>query len=250
MTGGGNTELVDTHAHLESFSEFSGVLERAKAAGVVGIVAVSADLQTSERALVLQREHMGFVKALIGIHPQEAGKDQKTAVEFVRNHLDECSGIGEVGLDYWTKVDQEMQKRVFTVLLKMAATRGLPVSVHSRGSWDDCYKMLGKYKVRIAVFHWYSGGLETLKSILDSGYLVSATPATEYSKAHRQAIKVVPLDSLMLETDCPVRYHGRASEPADVAKTLTSVSALKGISPQVVASRTTENALRFFRFRG
>ena len=243
-------ELVDTHAHLEGFNEITGVVERAKAAGVIGIVAVSADLQTSERALSLQRENMDFVRALIGIHPQETGKDQTAALRFVENHLDECIGIGEVGLDYWTKIDQDVQRSVFTSLLKIAATRGLPISVHSRGSWDDCYQLLQECEVRSAVFHWYSGGSETLKRILDSGYLVSATPASEYSKAHRQAIKDVPLDSLMLETDCPVRYHGRESEPADVAKTLTYVSALKGISPEVVASETTENALRFFRFRG
>ncbi len=243
-------ELVDTHAHLEGFNEMSGVVERARAAGVIGIVAVSADLQTSEQALRLQKEHKGFVGALIGIHPQETGKDQTAALSFVERHLDECIGIGEVGLDYWMKIDQDVQRSVFAHLLKSAATRGLPVSVHSRGSWDDCYRLLEEYRVHSAVFHWYSGGLETLKRILDSGYLVSATPASEYSKAHRQAIKEVPLDSLMLETDCPVRYHGRESEPADVAKTLTHVSALKGISPEVVASKTTENALRFFRFRG
>ena len=242
-------ELVDTHAHLEGFNEMSGIVERARAAGVIGVVAVSADLQTSEQALRLQREHKGFVAALIGVHPQETGKDQTAALDFVERHLDECIGIGEVGLDYWMKIDQDVQRNVFTQLLKCAATRGLPVSVHSRGSWDDCHRLLQECRVHSAVFHWYSGGLETLKRILDSGYMVSATPASEYSKAHRQAIKEVPLDSLMLETDCPVRYHGRESEPADVAKTLTYVSELKSMSPRVVASRTTENALGFFHLR-
>jgi len=242
-------ELFDTHVHLEGFNDMSDVVARAKAVGVIGIIAVSTALQTSKNALRLQREYKGFVHALIGIHPQETGKDQTAALSFVERHLDECFGIGEVGLDYWMKIDQDVQRSIFRRLLKIAVETGLPVSLHSRGSWDDCYKLLQEYKVRSAVFHWYSGGLETLKRILDSGYMVSATPASEYSKAHRQAIKEVPLDSLMLETDCPVRYHGRESEPADVAKTLAYVSALKSASPDAVASKTTENALRFFRLR-
>jgi len=239
-------ELIDTHAHLEAFGDMSVVVERAKAAGVVGVFAVSANQQTSEQALRLQQKYRGFINTLIGIHPQETGKDQTAALSFVEQHLSECVGIGEVGLDYWTKIDQNLQRSIFSSLLRIAVASGLPVSIHSRGSWDDCCRLLEEYRVRRAVFHWYSGPLETLKRILDSGYLVSATPAVEYSKAHRQAVREVPLDSLVLETDCPVRYHGRESEPADVAKTLAYVSALKGLSPEVVASKTTENALRFF----
>jgi len=243
-------ELIDTHAHLESFDDMSAVVERAKAAGVIGVFAVSVNLQTSEQALRLQREYKGFIKALIGIHPQETGKDQTSAFSFIEHHLGECVGIGEIGLDYWTKIDQSVQRSVYTSLLKIAAARGLPVSIHSRGSWDECYRLLREYDVRSAIFHWYSGSLETLKSILDDGYLVSATPAVEYSKAHRQAVREVPLDSLVLETDCPVRYHGRASEPADVQKTLTHVSTLKGLSLETVASKTTETALKFFLLPG
>ncbi len=238
--------LIDSHAHLEGFSNLSLVVEHAKVAGVVGIFAVSADLETSKRSLQLQKDYEGFIKALIGIHPQEAEKDQASALRFIENHSDECVGIGEIGLDYWAKVDENAQRRVFTALLSIAEAKGLPVSIHSRGSWDECYRLLVEYRVRRAVFHWYSGPLETLKRILDSGYLVSASPAVEYSKAHRLAIREAPLDSLLLETDCPVKYHGRESEPADVAKTLAYVSALKGLSSEAVASKTTENAHRLF----
>ncbi|MEM2922338.1 MAG: TatD family hydrolase [Candidatus Bathyarchaeia archaeon] len=240
-------KLIDSHAHLEGFVDIPAVIERAKAAGVIRVLAVSANLDTSIKALQLQNEYRSFISALIGIHPLEAEKDWVAALSFIEKHLDECVGIGEIGLDYWTKIDVNLQRKIFTALLRVASANDLPVSIHSRGSWDDCFNLLIEYGIRHAVFHWYTGSIETLKQILDNGYFVSATPAVEYSKAHRQAIREAPLDSLLLETDCPVKYHGKESEPADVAKTLTYVSMLYGLSSKIVAEKTTENVYRLFK---
>jgi TatD DNase family protein len=239
--------LIDTHAHLEDFESMASLVERAKDAGLIGIIAMSANLKTCKRAYELSKDFSGYVYAAIGVHPQEAWRDLNPAFKFVEQHIDDCVGIGEIGLDWWIKVDRNAQISVFTRLLKLAKEYNLPVSLHSRGAWDDCYRILQKYEIRSAVFHWYSGSIETLKNILESGYLVSATPATEYSKAHRQAIKTVPLDMLMLETDCPVRYRDKESEPSDVVRTLHFVAKLMSIPPQIVASKTTENAIKFFR---
>ena len=240
-------ELVDTHAHLEDFNNIAVIVERAKAVSVIAIVAVAADLRTCQRVLQLSKEHRDFIHPALGIHPQETSKDIEAALSFIRGHLDECVALGEIGLDYWMKINQEAQRNVFTKLLRMATQKDMPVCVHSRGSWEDCYRLLRENLVRRAVFHWYSGSLKTLMSIVDSGYLISATPASEYSKAHREAIRNTPFENLMLETDCPVKYHGIESEPADVAKTLAYVSTLRGVSERTVALKTTENAIRFFR---
>ena len=239
-------ELVDTHAHLEDFSDEDSMVKTAKTAGVVAIVGVSADLETCKYTLKLAEEYPGFIYPALGIHPQEAEKDVESAFTFIEEHLGECVAVGEVGLDYWTKVDRELQRKVFTRLLELASSRDLPVSIHSRGAWEDCYQILKDKGVRKAVFHWFSGLPETLKRVLDSGYLVSATPASEYSKAHREAIRNTPLEALVLETDSPVKYRGRESQPADVARTLRFVADLKGLSVEEVASRTTENARRIF----
>jgi len=242
-------ELIDTHAHLEGFTDKASIVRSAKAAGVITVVAVSADLETCKHTLKLAEEYPGFIYPALGIHPTEADKDVESAYAFINGHLGECVAVGEVGLDYWSKVDREVQRKVLTRLLESAVSRDLPVSIHSRGAWDDCYQLLNQKGVRKAVFHWFSGPLEILERVLKSGYLVSATPAVEYSKAHREAIWNTPLEALVLETDSPVRYRGRESEPADVARTLRLVAELKGLSEEDVASRTTENARRLFNLR-
>lgn len=242
-------ELIDTHAHLEGLSSKASIVEAAKAAGIVAVVAVSADAETCRQTLKLAKEYSNFIYPALGIHPQEAAKDVESAFAFIKEHINDCIAIGEIGLDYWTKVDKELQRRIFSRMLEYAMIRDLPVSVHSRGAWEECYQILKDKEIRKAVFHWFSGPLETLKRVLDSGYLVSASLASEYSKAHRVAIQETPLEALVLETDSPVRYHGIESEPADVAKTLRFVSDLKDLSQEEVASKTTENARRIFKLK-
>ena len=85
-----------------------------------------------------------------------------------------------------------------------------------------------------------------LKEILDAGYFVSATIATEYHAEHRRAVQEAPLDRLLLETDCPVVYQGHRSEPADVTRSLRAAADIKGLPVDVVAERTTQNAMSFF----
>lgn len=242
-------ELVDTHAHLEGFVDKALMVSNAKAAGVGTVVAVSTNMETCWKTLKLAEEYSSFIYPALGIHPQEVGKNIEPAFSFIEEHLSECVAIGEVGLDYWSEVDKELQHEIFSRLLECALSKDLPVSIHSRGAWEECFQTVKDKGVHKAVFHWFSGSLETLKRVLAAGYLVSATPALEYSRAHKAAIKEAPLEALMLETDSPVRYHGKVSEPADVVKTLRFVAELKGLSEEEVASKTTENAKNFFNMR-
>jgi len=100
-----------------------------------------------------------------------------------------------------------------------------------------------------AVFHWFTGFSSVLRDIIDGGYFVSATPATEYHEEHRRAVKEAPLQRLLLETDCPVTYGREAryeSQPADILRGLEAVSQLKGIVKATIAEQTTRNAINFF----
>jgi TatD DNase family protein len=108
------------------------------------------------------------------------------------------------------------------------------------------YSLAESMNISKALFHWYTGPLKTLKALLNRDYLVSATPAVEYSKAHRQAIRETPLEQLVLETDCPVAYRGVSSEPVDVLRTLRAGAELKSTTEEEVAETTTRNALEFF----
>jgi TatD DNase family protein len=118
--------------------------------------------------------------------------------------------------------------------------------VHGRGAWEDALGLAREHGPERIIFHWFSGPLEVLRGVLDSGYLISATPAAEFSRDHRAALSEAPLESIVIETDSPVSYHGKRAEPSDILLTLRSLSELKGASEEDVAKVTTLNAERFF----
>ena len=106
--------------------------------------------------------------------------------------------------------------------------------------------MITEMGVKKAVFHWYTGTVELLGDIVDAGYSISASPAIVYSPPQQEAIKDAPLESLLLETDCPVRYQGKVSRPVDVITTLREVAKIKKLSLEKVAECTSFNAKRLF----
>ena len=109
--------------------------------------------------------------------------------------------------------------------------------------------MVKEAGIKKAVFHWFTGFSSVLRDIIEAGYFISATPATEYHGEHRRAIKETPLEKLLLETDCPVTYGRETryrSEPADILRSLRAVAAIKGIDEISVAEQTTHNATHFF----
>jgi TatD DNase family protein len=240
--------LIDTHAHLEEVPDLASALVRAQGAGVRAVIAVSSDLASCQRALEISREHPGFVFLALGVHPTSLGGED-VVFRFMEDNLDRGVAIGEVGLDYKVAGPGDLrdaQKRAFARCLDMARARQKPVLVHSRAAWADAFDLVKKSGVEKAVFHWFSGPTGVLKEIVSAGYFVSATPAVEYSAGHRSAVQYAPLAQLLLETDSPVSYRGRDSEPADVARVLREVARLKGVEEAEVARITTANALALF----
>jgi TatD DNase family protein len=104
--------------------------------------------------------------------------------------------------------------------------------------------------LRMAVFHWYSGPLELIPLIAESGYYMSACPALLYNPYHEKAIAAVPLSNLLLETDCPVQYQKLVSRPVHVQVTLKEAARVRGTSAEEIAAQTTENARRCFGLSG
>lgn len=251
--------LIDTHAHLDEVDDLAGAIANAKDSGLIAIIAVGVDYESNNRVLEIAEMYKSFVFPALGCHPQNLGETTETIehnLKFIEDNIDIAVAIGEIGLDYHKKVrqrtDKDTQHRVLKDVLEIARKFDKPISVHSRYSWRDCLNIVRESQVQKAVFHWYSGPLSVLSELHMAGYFTSATPAVEYGAEHALAIGETPLDNLMLETDTPVVYHrgtdlARPSEPADVATTiLEAVAKLKGIDPDVVAQKTTENAANFF----
>jgi len=249
-------KLVDAHAHLEEIEDLDAALERAKGVRVSAIITAGSNYESSKWALQqsAKRGHSDpKVYAVIGIHPWNLDPSEvDSTLEFIRKNMDKAVGVGEIGLDYWLKEarkdagKRELQKKVFKSLLEIAKKHGKPAVIHSRGAWKDCFDLAKEAKIEKAVFHWFTGPLDILENLLKENYLVSATPAAAYSKELKRTIQNTPLKNLLLETDSPVIYRGKTSEPADVISTLSEVAALKELEKETVAKQTTQNAVNFF----
>jgi len=250
-------KLIDTHAHLDELKNLDLMLEEAKKAGVIAIVAVGSNHQSNIKTLEISQKHRHFVYPALGLHPWELGNlgafEVDDNLRFIEQNIASAVAVGEIGLDYDKRVlkaaSKELQKEVLSRLLNIARQYAKPAIIHSRYAWKDALQLIQDAGMDKAVFHWFTGFSSVLKDIIGGGYFVSATPAAEYHEEHRRAVKEAPLQRLLLETDCPVTY-GRAvryeSRPADVLRGLKSVSQLKDIDEAAIAEQTTRNAINFF----
>lgn len=245
--------LVDSHAHLEELEDPDSAVERARQAGVVAIVAVGSDYESNNRVLEIAAKHRGVVYPAIGLHPgclDEGNASIARNLQFVEDNVRDVVAIGEVGLDYHKRVvnvsSKDLQKEAFAAILAVARRHGRPVIIHSRYAWKDSFDLTRDAGVQQAVFHWYTGPTNVLREILDAGYFVSATLATEYHAEHRRAIREAPLTNLLLETDSPVFYRGHRAEPADVSRALQATAEVKGLPLETVAQSTTQNAAQLY----
>lgn len=240
-------ELIDTHVHLAEIETANDAVPRAVSLGIKQIVAVGMDLTSNRKTLALARRFAGVVLPAIGYHPWSIRENEiEPTLTQVDQYLGQCVALGEVGLDYKVKIKKPVQIEVFKRVLDLAAKQNKPVIVHARYSHERSHRMVAEAGIVRAVFHWYSGPLDVLDRLLADGYYISATPALAYSPPHQAAIKRTPLDRILLETDSPVAYQGKISEPADLLTTLHQVSDLKKIPATEVAAVTNGNGHAFF----
>jgi TatD DNase family protein len=240
--------LIDTHAHLDKIRDIEAAFGQAQEAGVRAIVGVGTDLVSNEKILTLASRYPDFVYPALGLHPWELhSHDLEANLSLIQRELAHCLAMGEIGLDFALETPQDYQKEILKRLLAIAVRERKPVLLHARRAWGAALDLVKSFQVKQAVFHWYSGPIELLSSLLEMGYYISATPAAAYSPRHREAIQATPLDRLLLETDAPEVYQGSPSEPKDLVKTLSSVSRLMGMEEERIAGRTFYNAQNFFQ---
>ncbi|MGQ9687488.1 MAG: TatD family hydrolase [Desulfobaccales bacterium] len=238
--------MIDSHAHLNEIQDIEGALKRAQEAGLTGIIAVGMDLASNRATLDLHRRFPRFIYPAVGYHPWSITPEGIEAnLAFLKAHLPQSAALGEVGLDYQAKVKKKLQQQVLAAVLELAAAEDKPVIIHTRFSQARAHRMVKEAGIVRAVFHWYSGPLEVLEPILADGYFISATPALAYSPPHQEAIIAAPLSHILIETDSPVTYQDKVSEPADLWTTAREVSRVKGIDLSQVIETTTANARRF-----
>ncbi len=252
-------DIVDSHAHLD-FPQFDddreAVIERARRAGVVAIVNIGTSLSSSRASVGLAEEY-DFVYAAVGIHPHHADTADRGALDDLRAlaHHPKVVAIGEIGLDYYRDYSpRPVQRRAFREQLELAAELGQPVVIHSREAHQEVFAALQAWEGS-GVLHTYSAGQERLDAALEMGFLVGLSGPVTYRNAQRlrDVARTVPLDRLLVETDCPYltpeRHRGRRNEPAYVRHVVEAIGEARGEPMERVANATTENAQRLFELR-
>ena len=239
--------MIDGHAHLNEIEDIDQAVERAKKVGIRAIIAVGMDIDSNMKTLSLAERFPSFVYPCIGYHPWSITAESITDnLAFIEANIGSSLAMGEVGLDYGAKARKKVQREVFEKILVIAGQYDKPVIIHSRYSHKRTFAMTKEAGIERAVFHWYSGPTDVLDGILGSGYFISATPALAYSPTHREALRIAPIERILIETDCPVVYQGSKSEPADLVVTIRELSSIKGIEPDDVARITAANTESFY----
>ena len=253
--------LFDTHAHLhfpELVEDLDGVLERARAAGVTGIVTIGTDRETNPAAVALA-ERLNSVHATVGIHPHDAAEATPAdfeAMERLARGSAKVVALGEMGLDFFRNLSPPaVQAEVFRRQLDMARRLGRPVVIHCRDAHREALAILAEERVGEVggVMHCFSADVEVARRCLDLGLFISLAGPVTYKNARAlpEVARFVPADRLVLETDCPFLpphpHRGRRNEPAWVAITAAHVAALRGVTLEVLGPMVTDNARRLFR---
>jgi TatD DNase family protein len=255
--------LVDSHAHLD-FEDYTadldGVVARARAAGLERIVCVGLWRAPGSfgNALDLAERDPSFFSATVGIHPHECARvpEEDWALHDALARDPRVVAVGETGLDFhYDHSPRPVQEASFRRSLATARAAAKPVVVHVREADAVCARVLREEGVPPAggVIHCFTGDAAAARAYLDLGLFISVAGVVTFKAAEaiREAVRIVPRDRLLVETDCPflapVPYRGKRNEPAYVVETARKVAELWGAPLDEVARVTTENARRLFR---
>lgn len=251
--------LTDSHAHLEmrEFDRDRGeVIRRADEAGVKRIVTVGTTLAECEKTVAIAAANPS-VHAAIGIHPHEVKGIRKDTYDRLKKLAGgkKIVAYGEIGLDFFRNISPPgVQVARFGEQLELAKELGLPIIIHDRDAHSETVSMLKESGIRRGIIHCFSGDYAMARECLDMGFYISVPGTVTFPKSERlrEIITKLPLERLLVETDCPyltpVPHRGKRNEPAYVAYTVRKVAEVKKTSFEETAWATSENAARVFGF--
>jgi TatD DNase family protein len=274
--------LIDTHAHLDFYTEDrEEVLRRAYAAGVQTILAIGIGEgpatmhQALEIANATNGSDLPTIYASVGIHPQEAANATPEALERLSALASDerCIAIGEIGLDYYHFENPAIpiQQQAFVAQMKIAARLRKPILIHCRTSelatpqakekfgpadaWEDLLHLIDEHWTPTGlggIMHCFSGGIREAERSLVANFHLSFAGNLTYPKSQgiRDAAELAPTQRILVETDAPflapIPLRGQRNEPALVVHTAAALAELRGISSEELAAVTTANFKNLF----
>ena len=238
--------LLDTHCHVDAFSDPMAVLRSAREAGV-DIVAVTEDPGAFKLLRTRLGPHAGVVPAL-GCHPLRVGSLAAHELARFFRFLPQASWIGEIGLDFAAAgvATKKQQLQVFEAILAEPALAVLPVTVHSRGAQHDVISRLAQIRTS-AILHWFTGSSAALDAAIEAGLWFSINPSMTRSSRASVSLRRLPRDRVLLETDGPYcRINGHPCAPADLGLVIRDLGRLWDEPVPQVRTIITANQERLF----
>ncbi|MBV8949463.1 MAG: TatD family hydrolase [Actinobacteria bacterium] len=256
VTGSHRPAWVDSHCHLPFLSGGpEGALDRARAAGVAGMVTVGTDVASSRDAIGVAR-HNPDVRATVGLHPHDASRfdDEWDELRALAREP-EVVAVGECGFDlYYNHSPHEAQERAFREQIRLARELERPLIVHTRDAWEDTFRVLDdEPRPDVVVFHCFTGGPDEARRALASGAFLSFSGIVSFKNADavRAAAALTPLERMLVETDAPylapVPHRGRENEPAFVPAVGAVLAVALDLPVETVAAATRTIAEQVFR---
>lgn len=251
--------IFDTHAHYddEAFDkDRDELLKKMKSEGVDFIVNVGASMDSVRTTLALAKEYP-HIYAAIGVHPSETEKLCEQDMQWLKEQVpnEKVVAIGEIGLDYyWPEPNHPTQKKWFERQLSLASEVKLPVVIHSRDSAKDTLDILKGWHKELhgGVIHCFSYTKEIAREYLNMDYYFGVGGVLTFKNAKKliEAVEYIPLDRILLETDCPYLapepYRGKRNQSSYIDFMAQKLSEIKKLDKEEILMRTMENARKFY----
>lgn len=251
--------IFDTHAHLDDRAfdtDRAALLSQLPGLGLALVMNPGCSLASSRAAAALA-ENYDYVYAAVGSHPDAADEVTEDVLEQYRQLARQCPkvrAIGEIGLDYhYEDIPREVQQRAFRAQMALARELELPVIVHEREAHEDGIRIVEEFPQVTGVFHCYSGSLEMAKVLIRRGWYIGFGGVLTFKNARKavEAASQIPLDRLVLETDCPYMspepFRGRRNDPGRLHLVAERLAQLRGLSAEEIENITLENGKRLYR---
>lgn len=251
--------FIDVHAHLDNVryeEDLDTIVKNAKEKCVEKIITAGYDLNSSYVDVEIANSFEN-VFATVGVHPENVEGLEKNYLEKLETLLKnkKVVAIGEIGLDYhWRKDNQELQKKIFIEQIDLANKLDLPIVVHCRDAVGDTLQILKEHTPkRESLMHCYGGSVESAKEFIKLGFSFSFGGVVTFKNAKnvQEVVKNIPLEKIMLETDCPYMspepYRGKVNEPKNIPIIAEKIADIKNIKIDEVEKNTTKNAEKMFK---
>ncbi len=255
--------IFDTHAHYDDRqfeNDRYSLLDSMKEAGIGTIVNNAADLESVETSLELAHRY-DFVYAAVGVHPENAYELDDSKLLWLRDksHDPKAVAIGEIGLDYHypDNPDRDTQIKWFRAQLRLALEEKLPVVIHSRDAAADTMEIMKEAASKgiVADIHCYSYSPEQALEYVKMGFYIGVGGVVTFKngKKLKQTVDKIPLDRILLETDCPYMapepFRGSRNSSVYLPYVVKAIADIKGVTPQEVVDITEQNARKFYGIR-